>query len=71
MMTVVIIFMIIATIFALASLAYVGVDFYMEHRSKKAPEASAEPEIPAEQEETAEQEEPATVTEEPVADPQV
>ncbi len=71
MMTVVIIFMIIATIFALGSMAFVGVDFYMEHRSKKAPEASAEPEMPVEQEAPAEQEEPTAVTEEPVADPQV
>ncbi len=37
----IIIFMIVATIFALASLAYVGVDLCMERRGEKAAEAQA------------------------------
>ena len=35
MKTTIIIFMIVATIFALATLVYVGVDLYLESKNKK------------------------------------
>lgn len=47
MNVVIIIFMVVATLFALASLAYVAFDLYMEYRTKKqaelVPEESAAP----------------------------
>lgn len=46
MMTVVIIFMIVATIFALASLAYVIIDTILEHRNKEKPEEEVQEEEP-------------------------
>ena len=66
-MTVAIIsFMIVATIFALASLAYVGVDLCMEHRGKKVAEAQ---ESFVEQKMPAESEEPAELAEASATDP--
>jgi hypothetical protein len=62
----IIIFMIVATIFALASLAYVGVDLCMEHRGKKVAEAQASL---VEQQMPAESEKPAEVAEASATDP--